>query len=100
MLSDLINPLHICIAFGPLAVYLMLLGLINLSSRPLVTNGARDTAALGVGISGFIMVGPCELLLPQATAATVNTNAKGTRNLSLLLFLPAFWPGAGLNGPG
>ena len=67
MLSELVNPLHVAIALGPLAVYVMLLGMINLSSRPLVTNGARDTAALGVGVSGFILMGPFELLLPQAT---------------------------------
>ena len=29
-----------------------------------------------------------ELLLPQAIAATANTNTKGSRNLSLLLFRP------------
>ena len=67
MFSELINPLHVGIALGPLAVYLMLLGMINLTSRPLVTNGARDTAALGVGVSGFMLMGPFELFLPQAT---------------------------------
>lgn len=68
MLGDLINPLDLGIAFGPLAVYLMLLGMVNLSSRPLVTSGARDAAALGVGVCGFIMIGPFKLLLPLATA--------------------------------
>jgi len=68
MLSEIVNPLHVGIALGPLAVYLMLLGMVNLSSRPLVTNGARDAAALGVGVGGLMMVGPFELLLPEATA--------------------------------
>jgi len=62
------DPLYFSIAFGPLAAYLLLLGAINLSSRPFLTNGARDTAALGVGIVGFIIVGPMELFLPESTA--------------------------------
>jgi len=60
------DPLHLCIALAPLAVYLLLLGVINLSRRPLVTNGARDAAALGIGISGFVLVGPMELFVPDA----------------------------------
>jgi len=62
------DSLHLGIALAPLSVYLLLLGLINLSKRPLVTNGARDAAALGVGISGFAIVGPMELFVPEATA--------------------------------
>lgn len=61
------DALHLCIALAPLSVYLLLLGVINLSRRPLVTNGARDAAALGVGISGLIVVGPMELFLPEDT---------------------------------
>jgi len=61
------DPLHLCIALAPLSVYLLLLGVINLSRRPLVTNGARDAAALGVGVAGLIVVGPMELFLPEAT---------------------------------
>ncbi len=62
------DPLHFAIAMGPLAVYFLLLGMINLSSRPFLTTGARDTAALGVGISGFMIAGPMELFLPEAAA--------------------------------
>jgi hypothetical protein len=62
------DPLHLSIALGPLAVYLLLLGAINLSRRPFVTNGARDAAALGVGVSGLVVAGPMELFLPEATA--------------------------------
>ena len=63
----MMDPLHLCIALSPLSVYLLLLGVINLSRRPLVTNGARDAAALGVGISGLVVVGPIELFVPEAT---------------------------------
>ena len=56
---------RLCLALGPLAVYLLLLGMINLSRRPLLVTGGRDLAALGVGVSGLILVGPVELLLPE-----------------------------------
>lgn len=59
------DPLHATIALGPAAVYLLLIGMINLSSRPFVTNGLRDSAALGVGLMGFAIVGPMELFLPE-----------------------------------
>jgi len=62
------DPLHFSIALGPLAVYLLLLALINLSSRPFLTTGARDTAALGVAVSGFVIAGPMELFMPEAAA--------------------------------
>lgn len=56
---------RLCVALGPLAVYLLLLGVINLSRRPLLVAGGRDLAALGIGVSGLILVGPIELLLPE-----------------------------------
>ncbi|MFV1964441.1 MAG: hypothetical protein ACC628_03395 [Pirellulaceae bacterium] len=67
----LMDPLHLAIALGPLSVYLVLLGVINLSKRPFITNGARDGAALGVAIGGLIVAGPMELFLPEATAFRV-----------------------------
>ncbi|HZL87761.1 MAG TPA: hypothetical protein VFB96_05240 [Pirellulaceae bacterium] len=62
------DPLHQCIAFGPLVVYLLILGMINLGRRPFLTTGARDTAVLGIAISGFIAAGPMELFLPEGAA--------------------------------
>lgn len=59
------DPLRLCIALSPLAAYVLLLGLINLSSRPLVTSGGRDLAALALGISGLMLVGPLELFFPE-----------------------------------
>ncbi|QDU95737.1 hypothetical protein [Lignipirellula cremea] len=61
------DALHFCIALGPLAIYLLLLGMVNLSRRPFLTTGFRDTTALGVGICGFVVAGPMELFLPDAT---------------------------------
>jgi hypothetical protein len=49
-------------------VYLLLLGLVNLTARPLLTTGGRDTAALAIAVSGFVVVGPMELFLPENAA--------------------------------
>ncbi|HVA50514.1 MAG TPA: hypothetical protein VNH11_29485 [Pirellulales bacterium] len=56
---------RLCLALGPLTVYLLLLAWINLSRRPFLVSGARDLAALGVAVSGMVLVGPIELLLPE-----------------------------------
>lgn len=63
-----VDPLHFTIALGPLAVYLLLLGTLNLSRRPFLTTGARDISALGLAISGFVVAGPMELFLPESAA--------------------------------
>lgn len=60
-----VDPLRLGIALSPLAAYLLLLGLVNLSSRPLLTSGGRDLAALALGISGLVVVGPMELFFPE-----------------------------------
>jgi hypothetical protein len=59
------QPLHLAIALGPLAVYFLLLGMVNLSRRPWLTTGARDAAALGTAVSGLVAVGPIELFVPE-----------------------------------
>ena len=62
------DALRLTIAIIPLAVYLATLGLINLRPRPFVTTGARDVAALGIGILGLMIAGPLELFLPESVA--------------------------------
>jgi len=59
------DPLHLCIAMGPVIAYLMLLGLINARRRPFLTTGARDLSALGIGVSGLVIAGPMELFMPE-----------------------------------
>jgi hypothetical protein len=59
------DPLHVAIALGPLATYLLVLGVLNLSSRPLLTTGGRDAAALAMAIAGLMVVGPMELFLVE-----------------------------------
>jgi hypothetical protein len=58
----------LCLALGPLAVYLFVLGLVNLSRRPVVVPGARDSAALGLALLGFMVIGPLQLFMPQEAA--------------------------------
>jgi hypothetical protein len=57
-----------CLALGPLAIYLLVLGIINLSRRPVVVSGGRDLLALGIAVSGMIAIGPVELFLPMDVA--------------------------------
>jgi hypothetical protein len=62
------DPLHVCIALGPLAMYLLVLGAINLSSRPLLTSGTRDAAALAIAVTGLVVAGPMELFMVEGAA--------------------------------
>lgn len=58
------DPFRLCLALGPLAIYLMVIGAINMFRRPFLVSGARDTAALGLAVSGLVIVGPVELFFP------------------------------------
>jgi len=62
----LIDPFRLCLALGPLAVYILLIGTINLFRRPFLVSGTRDAAALGLALSGLMIVGPIELFCPVA----------------------------------
>jgi hypothetical protein len=62
------EPFHQCLALGPIAIYLLLLGMINLARRPLVVSGGRDAATLGLAVSGLVFVGPMALLFPESVA--------------------------------
>ena len=63
------DPLHFCIGVAPLSVYFLMIGLINLKGRPFVTTGARDAAALGIGVCGLVIAGPMELFFPEGAAS-------------------------------
>lgn len=65
---QLIDPLHFVIGIGPLAVYILLIGILNYSRKPFLTTGSRDSTALGVAISGLIIAGPMELFMPPTAA--------------------------------
>ena len=63
------DPFRLCLALGPVAMYLLLLGAVNLSRRPLLVSGVRDAAALALAVSGLVIVGPIELFFPFEAAA-------------------------------
>ncbi|MDA7979831.1 MAG: hypothetical protein MPJ50_13770 [Pirellulales bacterium] len=63
------DALRAAIGLTPLAAYLFILGLINLSRRPVLHTGVRDLAALGVALVGLVFVGPIELLMPTMLVA-------------------------------
>ena len=62
------DPFRLCLALGPVAVYVLLFGAINLARRPFLVTGTRDAATLGLAVSGFMIVGPIELFFPNAAA--------------------------------
>ena len=66
----MIDPFRLCLALGPVAIYVLLLGAINVFRRPFVVSGTRDTAALGLAVSGLVVVGPIELFVPVAATIT------------------------------
>lgn len=76
------DPFRFTVAVGPLALYLLVLGVMHLRRRPLLVSGSRDTAALGLAAAGLFVVGPLELFIPQAAA-----DRFGPHVWSLLLML-------------
>jgi hypothetical protein len=69
-----IDPFRLCLALGPMAVYLMLLGLLNLARRPFLLSGGRDCAALAVALGGLVLVGPMELFFPVLASIRFGTS--------------------------
>jgi hypothetical protein len=61
------DPLHLAIAFVPLALYLIGLGAIHVRRHPTVWSGTLDTAALGAAVAGLVVVGPMDLFLPESS---------------------------------
>ena len=51
------DPFRLCVALGPVAIDLLLVGTLNLFRRPFLVSGTRDTAVLGVAVSGLVLVG-------------------------------------------
>jgi hypothetical protein len=71
----MIDSFRFALALGPLAIYFVLLGAVNLARRPLLVSGTRDTAALLLAISGLLVVGPLELLMPRHLLAALGAYA-------------------------
>ena len=62
------DPFRLYLALGPVAVYLLLLGAVNLSRRSLLVSGGRDATVLALAVSGLVIVGPMELFAPLGAA--------------------------------
>lgn len=62
----IVDPLRLAIALVPVAAYVLVLGLLNLRRRPFLTSGGCDLTALGIALSGLMLVGPMELLRPES----------------------------------
>ena len=62
------DPFRLCLALGPVAIYVSLIGAINTFRRPFLVSGTRDTAALALAVSGLVIVGPVELFFPLAAS--------------------------------
>ncbi|MEM6329876.1 MAG: hypothetical protein AAF790_06475 [Planctomycetota bacterium] len=83
------DPLRAAIACVPLAAYLLLMGVVNLRRRPMLTTGGADLVALGLGLTGFVFIGPIELFhLPP--------RASGLGGYAWLFWLVLYWTGLAL----
>ncbi len=60
----MLNSFLIYLALTPLALYFVLLGLMNLTGRPFLVTGFRDQIVLFLALSGLIAVGPIQLFFP------------------------------------
>ena len=69
----MMDPFRLCLALGRLAIYVLLIGAINMFRRPFLVSGTRDTAALGLAVSGLVIVGPVELFLPVTASLRFGT---------------------------
>jgi hypothetical protein len=62
------QPFQMCVALGPLGLFFLCVGVMNLSRHPWVVSGARETAALGLALCGWAVVGPMQLFMPEEAA--------------------------------
>jgi hypothetical protein len=60
------DPVHLVLAFAPLGLYLIGLGIVHWRGRPLVLTGSTDVSLLAAAVMGMAIVGPMEFLLPAA----------------------------------
>ncbi len=63
------DPLHLSLSLGPLGVYLMVVGTVNLRRRPMLVSGTSDFAAITIALSGLVVAGPMELFMPEVALA-------------------------------
>ena len=76
-------------ALMPLAIYLIYLGTLNLSRRPRALLGAIDSLALSIGVSGLVIIGPLQMLLPSTAMVRFGENV--WYPMVLLYFFGVTW---------
>jgi hypothetical protein len=60
---------ELLIALVPIALYLIVLGAINLRRQPYLLSGTREVALLGLALSGLAAIGPVMLFFPLQAAS-------------------------------
>jgi hypothetical protein len=60
------DPVHLVLAFAPLGLYVIGLGIVHWRRRPVVLAGSTDISLLSVAVVGLAIVGPMEFFLPAA----------------------------------
>lgn len=88
---DLFHPFHLCLALGPVAMYLLLLGAVNLSRRSLLVSGGRDAAALALAVAGLVVIGPMELFFPFESVAMLGPVFAWVLLLALYVMCVVLW---------
>jgi hypothetical protein len=58
------DAVHLVLAFAPLGLYLIGLGVVHWRGRPIVLTGAADVSLLALAVVGLMIVGPMEFMLP------------------------------------
>ncbi len=58
------NSFLIYLSLMPLAIYFVLVGMMNLTGRPFLVTGHRDQTARFLALTGFVAVGPMQLFFP------------------------------------
>ena len=80
------DPLRLAIAIVPLVAYGLVLGILNARRRPFLTTGGADLAALGVALTGLVLIGPIELFRPEEATTEFGSYV-------LLFLLALYWLG-------
>lgn len=80
------DPLRLAIALVPLVAYCLVLGMLNARRRPFLTTGGADLAALGLALTGLILVGPIELFRPEEATTEFGSYV-------LIFLLALYWLG-------
>lgn len=58
------TPFTCIVGFLPLTLYFLYVSRLNSYSHPVVVSGTKDNVALALGLSGFVLVGPGQLIMP------------------------------------